>query len=124
MKDVPFAEAAGELPSGVPFAPGFDEKAEAARRKVSVYHREGDEVFAGHVCALWRFDDDPAIAGSPTTTYWVAADLDGLVVRFDRETTDPSGKEQRSTVGLTNVHAGADPSLFEAPAGWSRSGGS
>jgi len=121
VRDVPFPEAVGELP-GIPLAAGFDEKAEAARRNLTVYHREGDEVFAGHVCALWRFDDDPAVTGSPTTTYWVAADLDGLVLRFDRETTDADGKERKSTVALTNVRVGADPRLFAAPEGWARSG--
>ncbi|MDL2719144.1 MAG: hypothetical protein PT977_15485 [Acidobacteriota bacterium] len=120
-RDVPFQEAVGELP-GIPLAAGFDEKAEARRRNLSVYHREGDEVFAGHVCALWRFDDDPAVPGSPTTTYWVAADLDGLVLRLDRETTDADGKERKSTVALTNVRVGAAPLLFAAPEGWARSG--
>jgi hypothetical protein len=119
-RDVPFEEAVGELPAGIPLGAGFDEKAEAARRNLSVYHREGDEVFAGHVCALWRFDDDPAVPGSPTTTYWVAADLGGLVMRFDRETTGADGKGQKSTVSLTNVHVGADPALFAAPEGWTR----
>jgi len=57
-RDVPFSEAVGELPGGIPLVPGFDEKAEAERRHVGIYHREGDEVFAGHVCALWRYDDD------------------------------------------------------------------
>jgi hypothetical protein len=118
VRDVPFEEAVGELPGGIPLAAGFDEKAEAARRNLTVYHREGDEVFAGHVCALWRFDDDPAVPGSPTTTYWVAADLDGLVMRFDRETTGADGKEQKSTIGLTNVRVGADPRLFAMPDGW------
>ena len=122
VRDIPFQEAVGELPGGIPLAAGFDEKAEAARRNVSVYHREGDEVFAGHVCALWRYDDDPAVPGSPTTTYWVAADLDGLILRFDRETVDADGKERKSTVALTNVHIGADPRLFVAPEGWARSG--
>lgn len=122
VRDVPFPEAVGELPGGIPLAAGFDEKAEAARRNLSVYHREGDEVFAGHVCALWRFDDDPAEPGSPTTTYWVAADLDGLVLRFDRETAGADGKTQRSTIALTSVHVGAEPRLFAVPEGWSRSG--
>jgi hypothetical protein len=117
---VPFSEAVGELPVGIPLAPGFDEKAEAARRNLSVYHREGDEVFAGHVCALWRFDDDPAVPGSPTTTYWVTPDLDGLVVRYDREATDEKGRTQKSTVSLTNVRVGADPELFSVPEGWTR----
>lgn len=119
-RDVPFAEAAGELPGGIPLAPGFDEKAEAARRNLTIYHREGDEVFAGHVCALWRFDDDPAVPGSPTTTYWVAVDLDGLVTRYDRETSEPSGTTRKSTVTLTNVRVGTDPGLFTVPNGWKR----
>jgi len=122
VRDVPFQEAVGELPGGITLAGGFDEKAEAARRNLTVYHREGDEVFAGHVCALWRFDDDPAVPGSPTTTYWVAADLDGLVMRFDREIPGADGKEQRSTVALTSVRVGADPRLFAAPEGWARLG--
>jgi hypothetical protein len=119
-RDVPFAEAVGELPGGIPLGPGFDEKAEAARRNLGIYHREGDEVFAGHVCALWRFDDDPSVTGSPTTTYWVAADLDGLVTRYDREAPDANGVPRKSTVSLTNVRIGADPALFSVPAGWTR----
>ena len=119
-RDVPFSEAVGELPGGIPLVPGFDEKAEAARRNLGIYHREGDEVFAGHVCALWRFDDDPAAPGSPTTTYWVTADLDGLVTRFDRESTGADGRARKSTVSLTNVRVVADPGLFSVPNGWSR----
>jgi hypothetical protein len=122
VRDVPFQEAVGELPGGIPLGAGFDEKAEAARRGLTVYHREGDEVFAGHVCALWRFDDDPSEPSSPTTTYWVAADLDRLVLRFDRETSGPDGKGRKSTVSLTNVQIGADPGLFAAPEGWTRPG--
>ena len=119
-RDVPFSEAVGELPGGIPLVPGFDEKTEAARRNLGIYHREGDEVFAGHVCALWRFDDDPAVPGSPTTTYWVAKDLDGLVMRYDRESTDADGRTRKSTVTLTSVRVGADPGLFSVPKGWSR----
>jgi hypothetical protein len=119
-RDIPFSEAMGELPGGIPLLPGFDEKAEAVRRNVGIYHREGDEVFAGHVCALWRFDDDPAVPGSPTTTYWVAKDLDGLVMRYDRESTDADGRTRKSTVTLTNVRVGADPGLFSVPNGWTR----
>jgi hypothetical protein len=121
-RDVPFQEAVGELPGGIPLAGGFDQKAEAARRNLGVYHNEGDEVFAGHVCALWRFDDDPAVPGSPATTYWVAADLDGLVMRLDRETEGADGKKQKSSVSLTNVQIGAEPRLFAVPQGWQRQG--
>jgi hypothetical protein len=119
-RNIPYSEAVGELPGGIPLVPGFDEKAEAAGRNVSIYHREGDEVFAGHVCALWRFDDDPAVPGSPTTTYWVAADLDGLVTRYDREAIEESGVIRKSTVTLTNVRVGAAPGLFSVPDGWTR----
>lgn len=119
-RDVPFSEAVGELPGGIPLTPGFDEKAEAARRGLTLYHREGDEVFAGHVCALWRFDDDPSVPGSPTTTYWVAPDLDGLVMRYDRETDRDTGNARTSSVSLTDVRVGADPGLFAVPEGWSR----
>ena len=119
-RDIPFSEAVGELPGGIPLVPGFDEKAEAVRRDLGIYHREGDEVFAGHVCALWRFDDDPAVPGSPTTTYWVAADLDFLVTRYEREATDENGRTRKSTVSLTNVRVGADPGLFSVPSGWTR----
>jgi len=119
-RDVPFSEAVGELPGGIPLVPGFDEKAEAERRNLAIYHREGDEVFAGHVCALWRFDDDPAVPGSPTTTYWVARDLDRLVTRYDREATEPDGRTRKSTVTLTDVRVGADRTLFSVPSGWTR----
>jgi hypothetical protein len=72
------------------------------------------------VCALWRYDDDPSEPGSPTTTYWVAADLDGLVTRYDREATGAGGETRKSTVTLTNVRVGADPGLFSIPNGWTR----
>jgi hypothetical protein len=113
---VGFSEAEKELPAGIPLAPGFNEKAEAARRGVTVYHRESDEVFAGHACAIWRFDDDPSALNSPTTTYWVAADLDGLVVRFEREVPSPGGKGTKTVINLTDVRVGAPPKLFVPPA--------
>ena len=110
-----FAEAEKSLPEGYPFATGFDEKAEAARRGVKTYHREGDEVFAGHACALWRFDDDPSALNSPTTTYWAAPDLDGLVVRWERELPSPGGKGTKIVINLTDVRVGAPPDLFRVP---------
>ena len=112
---VPFDQAERELPEGIPLAPGFDEKAEAARRKLTVYHRESDEVFAGHACAIWRFDDDPSALNSPMTTYWVATDLDGLVVRWEREIPSPGGKGTKVVVNLTDVRVGAPPTLFRVP---------
>jgi len=112
---VEFSAAEKEMPAGIPLAPGFDEKAEAARRSVTVYHRESDEVFAGHACRIWRFDDDPSALNSPMTTYWVASDLDGLVVRWEREIPSPGGRGSKMVINLTDVRVGALPSLFTPP---------
>jgi hypothetical protein len=112
---VDFSAAEKEMPAGIPLAPGFDEKTEAARRSVTVYHRESDEVFAGHACAIWRFDDDPSALNSPMTTYWVASDLDGLVVRWEREIPSPGGKGTKMVINLTDVRVGAPPGLFSPP---------
>jgi hypothetical protein len=112
---VGFAAAEEEFPAGIPLAPRFDEKAEAARRGITVYHRESDEVFAGHACAIWRFDDDPSALNSPMTTYWVAPDLDGLVVRWEREIPSPGGKGSKIVINLTDVRVGAPPRLFVPP---------
>jgi hypothetical protein len=112
---VDFSAAEKELPSGIPLAAGFDEKKEAARRNLTTYHRESDEVFAGHACAIWRFDDDPSALNSPTTTYWVASDLDGLVVRWERDVPSPGGKGSKSVINLTDVRVGAPPRLFAPP---------
>ncbi len=110
--EIAWAEAEKQLPQGIPLTPGFDEKKEAARRGVTLYHRESDEVFAGHACALWRFDDDPSALNSPTTTYWVATDLDGLVVKWEREVPSPGGKGTKTVVNMTDVRVGAPPKLF------------
>jgi hypothetical protein len=112
---VEFSAAEKEMPAGIPLAPGFDEKAEAARRSITVYHRESDEVFAGHACAIWRFDDDPSALNSPMTTYWVATDLDGLVVRWEREVPSPGSKGSKMVINLTDVRVGAPPGLFTPP---------
>ncbi|MGA7992877.1 MAG: hypothetical protein WCC53_15690 [Thermoanaerobaculia bacterium] len=113
---VDFGAAQKEFPAGIPLGPGFDEKAEAARRGITVYHRESDEVFAGHACAIWRFDDDPSALNSPMTTYWVAPDLDGLVVRWEREIPSPGGRGTKFVINLTDVRVGAPPRLFVPPA--------
>ncbi len=115
VEPVAFDEALKELPVGLPLEPGFDEKAEAARRQVTVYHRESDEVFAGHACALWRFDDDPSALNSPTTTYWVATDLDGLVVKWERDLGAPGEPGTKYVINLTDVRVGAPPRLFRVP---------
>lgn len=110
-----------EIVPGHPLAVPFDEKAEAKRRGVESYAREGDEIFSGRACWLWRFADDPKAPLSPTTTYWVAPDLERLPVRVDLERAKADGttEEIRSTQ-LTSVRIGAAESLFEVPASWRR----
>jgi hypothetical protein len=107
----PFGSIDDALP-GHPLAPGFKETQEALRRGIETYHRESDTVFAGHVCWIWRFDDKPGDDKSPSTSYWVAPDLDGIVMRVVRERIGPQGVETVSASDLTNVRLGADPTLF------------
>lgn len=112
----PFASIDEILP-GHPLTPGFSEKEEAKRRNVESYHRESDVVLAGHVCWLWRFEDRPDEPGSPSTTYWVAPDLDRLVLRVEREVPGPAGATV-ATTELTNVRIGAEEGLFRVPQGF------
>jgi hypothetical protein len=112
---VPWESAEKELLAGYPLGAGFDDRAEADRRGIKHYRRDGDEVFSGHACALWRYEDRPGEDDSPTTTYWVAPDLDGLVVRVDRKTPRAEGGKSETVTQLTNVRVGADPSLFAVP---------
>lgn len=100
-----------------PFSPRFSEAAEAYRRGLKEYSRESDAVHAGNACQLWRFADDPAKELSPTTTYWSAPALDSLVVRVDR--IDPASGS-RLVTELTSVQAGAAPSSFVLPTGYSK----
>ena len=75
-----------EVLPGHPLTVGFSETEEAARRGIETYHREGDYVWAGHACWIWRFDDHPDADVTPSTTYWLAPDLDRLVLRVARDT--------------------------------------
>lgn len=104
--------------AGYPLKPGFDDHAESRRRDIESYHRESDAVFAGHVCWIWRFEDRPDDPASPSTTYWVAPDLDRLVVRVIREAPRPDGSFETLTTDLTNVRVGADADLFQPPKGY------
>ena len=107
----PFGSLEEAVP-GHPLSPGFAEKEEADRRGVQNYHRESDTVFAGHVCWIWRFDDKENDPQSPSTSYWVAPDLDKLVMRVVREVPKPEGLQVASSSDLTDVRPSADPSLF------------
>lgn len=117
VAEQPFT-ALDDLLPGHPLAPNFSEWAEASRRAVKDFYRESDTVFAGHVCWLWRFDDRPGEERSPTTTYWYAPDLDKVVMRVDHETPKPDGTSEMRRTELTNVRVGADPKLFQVPAGF------
>jgi len=112
---VPWEIAEKELLPGYPLGAGFDDRAEADRRGIRQYRRDGDEIFSGHACALWRYEDRPGEDDSPTTTYWVAPDLDGLVVRVDRKTPRVEGGKSETVTQLTNVRVGASASLFAIP---------
>jgi hypothetical protein len=103
-----------------PLTPGFSEHLEAGRRGLTEYYRESDTVFAGNACQLWRFEDRPQDTDSPSTTYWVAPSLDGLVVRLDWEIPGAGGVRWKRTVELRNVRPGAKAELFEVPAGYSK----
>jgi hypothetical protein len=105
---------------GHPLSPGFSDQAESARRGVIDYHRESDTVFAGHACWIWRFEDKPGDPLSPSTTYWVAPDLDMLVVRVVRQ--GAPGTPPLSSSELTNVRVAASPRLFQIPASYRKLG--
>ena len=116
--EVPYPQATDEMLPGFPLAPFFDHRAEAATRGVTQYRRESDEVFAGVVCALWRFSDRPDDDASPETVFWVASSLENLTIRMDREMPKPGGTRGTTSVRLTNIRLGADPGLFEVPKGF------
>lgn len=115
---VPYAQATDEMLPEFPLAPGFDDRAEAEKRGITEYRRESDEVFAGMVCALWRFVDQPDAAVSPSTVYWVAPSLENLTLRLDREIPRPDGTRSRRKIELTSVHVGVSPDLFAVPKGY------
>jgi hypothetical protein len=118
FSQIPYAQATDEFLPGFPLSPGFNDRAEAERRGITEYQRESDEVFAGMVCALWRFVDQPDAVVSPSTVYWVAPSLENLTIRMDREIPKPDGTWSRRTVELTDIRVGVSPRLFELPAGF------
>ncbi len=113
--EVPYARATDEMLPGFPLAPGFNDREEADKRGITDYRRESDEIFAGMVCALWRFVDQPDAVVSPSTVYWVAPSLENLTIRMDREIPRPDGSRFRRKVELTEIRVGVPESLFEIP---------
>ena len=106
--------------SGHPLAPGFSESAMATQLGLSRFAREGDTVFAGNACHIWRFDDDPDADASSATWFWVAPALDRLVVQREREEVLADRSRRRTTTQFRNVRPGASEKLFEEPKGWRR----
>ncbi len=115
FSEVPYAQATDEFLPGFPLSPGFNDREEAEKRGITEYRRESDEVFAGMVCALWRFVDQPDAVVSPATVYWVAPSLENLTIRMDREIPKPDGTWSRRTVELTDIRVGVSPGFFEVP---------
>lgn len=101
-----------------PLGTDFNHAAEANRRGLADYHRESDAVFAGIACALWRFEDRPDDPLSPSTTYWTAPALEGVVVRKERTVRKADGGSEKTFVELTRVRVGVDPELFRVPGGF------
>lgn len=103
-----------------PLGADFNHAAEASRRGIKDYYREADAVFAGNACAIWRYADRPDALNSPSTSYWTAPALDGIVVRKERRIPRPEGPDEKRFVELTRVRFGADPELFRVPEGYRR----
>ena len=105
-----------------PLGADFNHAAEANRRGITKYHRESDAVFAGNACAIWRYADDPEVLDSPTTTYWMAPALGGVVIRKVRTVPKDDGTEEVTYFELTHLRAGVDPERFRVPEGFRKDG--
>lgn len=108
----------------LPLGPDFNHAAEANRRGVKDYFRESDAVFAGNACAIWRYEDVPDALNSPSTAYWTAPALDGIVVRKERRIPRAGGPDEKRFVELTLVRFGTAPELFRVPDGYRQEAGS
>ena len=70
-------------PPGISPRSGVRRPGEAEKRGDHEYRRESDEIFAGMVCSLWRFVDQPDAVVSPSTRL--------LGLAEPREPDDPDG---------------------------------
>lgn len=102
----------------LPLGPDFNHAAEASRRGIRDYRRESDSVFAGNACAIWTFYDRPDALNSPSTSYWTAPALDGVVVRRVRSVPKADATEEKTYAELTHIRVGVDPELFRVPEGF------
>jgi len=108
------SEAADEVAPGYDLVAGFDPKARFAPG--TSVRDLGDDVQAGHVCALYRVWGGPA----DSVIYWAAKDLDALVVRMEWQHLELGEFQETRMEELVGVRPGADPSLFTVPNGFTR----
>jgi hypothetical protein len=93
--------------------PNFDPKVRFPGREVLEL---GDDVQAGHVCALYQL----WTSKTECLVYWVAKDLDRLVVRIQGQRLEAGELKDAKMEELVGVRPGADESLFRVPAGYRR----
>jgi len=74
----------------------------------------GDDVQAGHVCALYRIWS----SSTECLVYWVAKDLDRLVVRMQWQRLEAGELKDAKMEELVGVRPGAEENLFRVPEGY------
>ncbi len=103
-----------EIVPGYPLAPGFDPQAYADRFGGEI-HRMSDDSHGLHPCDRWRM----TMPSGDIVTIWVARDLEKLVVKIAHAKKDQGDEYQPfTTTELLDVRIGADPDLFDKPAGY------
>jgi hypothetical protein len=106
-------QPADDIAPGYELDPPFDPKARFPARETQEL---GDDVQAGHVCALlrlWTSETDSVV-------YWAAKDLDHLVVRMGWQRLEAGEFKDVRMEELVGVRPGAEESLFRVPAGYLR----
>ncbi len=107
-------EPSDEIVPGYPLGPGFDPQAYADRFGGEI-HRMADDSHGLHPCDRWRM----TLPSGDIVTIWVARDLEKLVVKIAHAKKDQADEYQPfTTTELLDVRIGADPDLFEKPAGY------
>jgi hypothetical protein len=102
-----------EVFPGYELDPSFDPRVRLAGHE---FLELGDDVQAGHVCALYRIWSSP----TDSLVYWVAKDLDRLVVRMEWQRQELGEQRDLRMEELVGVRPGADESLFRVPEGYRR----
>ena len=106
-------EPEDDIAPGYELDPPFDPKVRFPGREVLEL---GDDVQAGHVCALLRL----WTSETESTVYWLAKDLDRLVVRIRRQRLEAGEQKDVNIEELVGVRPGAEEDLFRVPAGYRR----